>query len=656
MVSTDTNYTRGSAFDANLAALVASLPAAAAASSSAFAKNITGAPPDQAYGLAQCRADVNASVCLACLGAVARDVAGKCPGQKRAVHFYEACLLRHSNASFFGADDESYAIGLCNAQNATQPEQFMPRLGALMSNLTEKAAYGTPRLFAAGAADVTPFEKIYGMAQCTRDLPADDCKACLSSAVGYIPKLCGAKQGGRIVHRTCSVRFEEYPFYNPQAVEVAMSPAPVPAPPSGTGPVNGSNIPAPAPGSNGGNHTARTALLISIPAAATLVVLLLVVVYFCKRNRKPHNHASIASSRRGDEDEMRSSDFILYDFSTLRTATGNFSEKNKLGEGGFGPVYKGTLSNGQEIAVKRLSTTSQQGQEEMKNEVVLVAKLQHKNLVRLLGCCIEEHERLLVYELLSNNSLDKILFDRARQKELSWGQRFKIIEGIGRGLLYLHEDSRLKVIHRDLKASNILLDAEMNPKISDFGLAKLFNIDSSVANTSRIAGTYGYMAPEYVMHGMVSAKSDVFSYGVLVLEIVTGRRNGYTQDSGPLEDLLTFVWRRWNRGSVQQLVDGCPADGRQPQEILRCFHVGLLCVQEDPNLRPSMASVVSMLHSRSITMPAPKSPASLITARRGSSGREDQPSAAQEQWINDASVYDVESRVDGSARTTSMDQ
>ncbi|CAO1948025.1 unnamed protein product [Urochloa humidicola] len=353
---------------------------------------------------------------------------------------------------------------------------------------------------------------------------------------------------------------------------------------------------------------------------------------------------------------MRSSESLLYDLSTLRAATDNFSEENKLGEGGFGPVYKGTLQNGQDIAVKRLSATSQQGQLEMKNEVFLLAKLQHRNLVRLLGSCIEDHERILVYEFLTNSSLDKILFvtgklnlqDPARQPELTWGQRHKIIEGIGRGLLYLHEDSRLTIIHRDLKASNILLDVHMNPKISDFGLAKLFNIESSVGNTSRIAGTYGYMAPEYALHGIFSAKSDVFSYGVLVLEIITGRRNTYTHASGPSEGLLTYVWRHWSRGSVQPLLEGCPGEGRRPQEILRCIHVGLLCVQEDPQLRPGMASVVVMLNSRSITLPAPAAPAFAVTGNAQgavrSDDREDPLVRSRGHSVNDVSVSAVEPR------------
>ncbi|RLN27808.1 putative receptor-like protein kinase [Panicum miliaceum] len=405
---TNTNYTRGSAFQANLDALLSSLPAAAAASSG-FAKNVTGsAPGSQAYGLAQCRADLNASDCRACLDGSARDMGARCPGQKSAMLIYDGCLLRHSNASFFGAADASVGLFIVNPQNTTEPEEFRSRLGALMRNLTARAAYASPRMFAAGETALTPFVNIYGMAQCTRDLAADDCNSCLTSAVASIPSCCDGKQGGRVIYRTCSIRFEVYPFYNAQAAEAAMLPAPAPAP--GGGSVNGSDHSG--PGSNGSNRTVRTALLVSVPVAVVLLVLVLVLVpaYLFKRNRKPRKHSQIASTRHGDDEEMGSSESLLYDLGTLRAATDNFSEENKLGEGGFGPVYKGTLRNGQYIAVKRLSATSQQGQVEMKNEVVLVAKLQHRNLVRLLGCCIEEHERLLVYEFLTNNSLDKILF------------------------------------------------------------------------------------------------------------------------------------------------------------------------------------------------------------------------------------------------------
>uniref|UniRef100_A0A453T8M0 Protein kinase domain-containing protein n=3 Tax=Aegilops tauschii TaxID=37682 RepID=A0A453T8M0_AEGTS len=296
--------------------------------------------------------------------------------------------------------------------------------------------------------------------------------------------------------------------------------------------------------------------------------------------------------------DIESVDSMMIDISTLRAATGDFAESNKLGEGGFGAVYKGTLPDGEEIAVKRMSNSSTQGVEELKNELALVAKLSHKNLVRLIGVCLEQQERLLVYEFVPNRSLDLILFaqDAAKREQLDWTKRYKIIDGIARGLQYLHEDSQLKVVHRDLKASNILLDMKTSPKISDFGLAKIFGRDQTQGVTNRVVGTHGYMAPEYMMRGNYSVKSDAFSFGVMVLEIVTGRKN--TDDgSRQSEDLLTKVWEHWTTGTVMKVVDPCMNGSFSEKEVLKCVHIGLLCVQGNPVDRPTMSAVVIMLGS-----------------------------------------------------------
>ncbi|KAJ0983517.1 hypothetical protein J5N97_011772 [Dioscorea zingiberensis] len=211
-------------------------------------------------------------------------------------------------------------------------------------------------------------------------------------------------------------------------------------------------------------------------------------------------------------------------WSTVMAATGNFAAENILGKGGFGPVYKGKLE-GKEIAVKRLSRNSTQGVDEFKNEVILIAKLQHRNLVRLFGYCIQGEERMLIYEYMPNGSLDAFLFDKEKGVHLDWQARWRIIVGIARGLMYLHQDSRFRIIHRDLKASNILLDSAMNPKISDFGLARISGENESMTITRKVVGTFGYMAPEYALDGIFSVKSDVFSFGVLVLEIISGQRS-----------------------------------------------------------------------------------------------------------------------------------
>ncbi|CAL9013892.1 unnamed protein product [Prunus brigantina] len=299
----------------------------------------------------------------------------------------------------------------------------------------------------------------------------------------------------------------------------------------------------------------------------------------------------------------------LFSLRSILAATNNFSEANKLGEGGFGPVYKGILPENQEVAIKRLSKKSGQGHQEFMNELKLIAKLQHTNLVRLLGCCIEEEEMILIYEFMPNRSLDKFLFDPSEKKKLDWGRRFKIIEGIAQGVLYIHKYSRLKIIHRDLKASNVLLDGSMSPKIADFGMARIFGTNQTEADTKRVVGTYGYMSPEYALYGHFSEKLDVFSFGVLLLEIVSGKKNASFHHFEHSVTISGWAWELWKDSRGMEVIDEAVRETCPPHEALRCIHVGLLCVQESPADRPTMSSVILMLASEATSLPPTKEPA-----------------------------------------------
>ncbi|GJV10026.1 G-type lectin S-receptor-like serine/threonine-protein kinase [Tanacetum coccineum] len=307
-------------------------------------------------------------------------------------------------------------------------------------------------------------------------------------------------------------------------------------------------------------------------------------------------------------DGRNANDLLVFSVASIMAATNDFSDENKLGQGGFGPVYKGKLSDGREVAIKRLSRTSGQGLVEFKNELILISKLQHTNLVRVLGCCIHGVEKMLIYEYMPNKSLDFYLFNETRKQELDWAARFNIIEGIAQGLLYLHKYSRMRVIHRDLKASNVLLDESMNPKISDFGMARIFSPNETQCMTKRVVGTFGYMSPEYLIGGTFSVKSDIFSFGVLMLEIVTGRKNSSFIHIDPTSSLIGYAWELYRKGDALELMDPTLARTCVVQQLLRTVHVALLCVQKHAADRPTTSDMISMLLNDTVSLPIPNEP------------------------------------------------
>ncbi|XP_025666723.1 probable LRR receptor-like serine/threonine-protein kinase At1g07650 isoform X1 [Arachis hypogaea] len=344
----------------------------------------------------------------------------------------------------------------------------------------------------------------------------------------------------------------------------------------------------PVPSENG--HKSYIILLAAcIVAAVGVLVLILLGVM----RRKGYIGGSNAVYK-----ELRGIDLQtgLFTLKQIKAATKNFDVANKIGEGGFGSVYKGLLLDGTVIAVKQLSSKSKQGNREFVNEIGMISGLQHPNLVKLYGCCAEGNQLILIYEYMENNCLSRILFgkDLDRKVKLDWPTRKKICLGIARALAYLHEESRIKIIHRDIKTSNVLLDKDFNAKVSDFGLAKLNEDDKSHVST-RIAGTIGYMAPEYAMRGYLTDKADVYSFGVVALEIVSGKSNTNYRPNEEFVYLLDWAYVLQERGNLLELVDPDLGSEYSTKEAMVMLNVALLCTNASPTLRPTMSQAVSML-------------------------------------------------------------
>lgn len=338
----------------------------------------------------------------------------------------------------------------------------------------------------------------------------------------------------------------------------------------------------------------KTNVVVVVGAVAGAIFLVLLVLCILRRKGLLGGKISVDRELRGLDLQTG-----LFTLRQIKAATKNFDAANKIGEGGFGSVYKGLLSDGTVIAVKQLSSKSKQGNREFVNEIGMISALLHPNLVKLYGCCVEGNQLLLVYEYMENNCVSSALFgrDASCKSKLDWPTRRKICLGIARGLAYLHEESRLKIVHRDIKTSNILLDKDLNAKISDFGLAKLHEDDNTHIST-RVAGTVGYMAPEYAMRGYLTAKADVYSFGVVALEIVSGKSNTNYRPKEEFVYLLDWAYVLQERGSLLELVDPDLGSEYSSEEAMVMLNVALLCTNASPTLRPIMSQVVSMLEGR----------------------------------------------------------
>ncbi|XP_028788543.1 cysteine-rich receptor-like protein kinase 25 [Neltuma alba] len=543
------------------------------------------------YGAFLCRGDLTPDACHDCASVAAKQILRRCPLDKKSVIWFNECMLRYSDEPFSSVSEEAPRLILMNTAASLNQSSFMSLLAETINAAeTQAVKGGADKKFATKEAKFSTFQTLYTLAQCTPDLTETTCETCLKRASSTLPSCCNGKIGARVLQTSCIVRYETYPFYQSSPVITPREPTPK------------------------GKTRISVAVVLAIVAPITTVLLLFLLLCWLGTRRASKKHILVPPAEENDV-EISSVEHVQFDLETVRLATNNFSHENKLGEGGFGEVFKGSLPNGQDIAVKRLSLSSRQGAEEFKNEVVLVANLQHRNLVRLLGFCLDGEEKILIYEFIPNKSLDHFLFNDERKIMLNWPKRYKIIQGIARGILYLHEDSRLRIIHRDLKASNILLDENLNAKIADFGMAKIFGADQTQGNTNRIVGTFGYMPPEYAMHGNLSVKVDVYSFGVLILEIISGQKSTSFQEPNYDEHLLNYAWRKWKDGTPLEVLDVSLRDSYNREEVRRCIQIALTCVQEDPAQRPTMQTIVLMLNSYSVSVAIPERPPFLVHSR-----------------------------------------
>lgn len=544
--------------------------------SSGFGMAITGSGPDANYGLAQCYGDLPLLDCVLCY-AEARTLLPQCFPFNGGRIFLDGCFMRAENYSFFeefkGPGDEIVCGNKTRKSSQFEQSTRQALQHAIGSAPTNKG-YARAEVAVTGTN-----ESAYVLADCWRNLDESSCRACLDNATSSILK-CFPWSEGRALNTGCFVRYSDINFLNKEV--------------------------------GNGSSKGRTIVIIVtvLSTVVFLVVGVVIGVYYWK-------HKMIQKKRKGSNDVEKlvktlNDSSLNFKFSTLEKATGFFDNANKLGQGGFGTVYKGVLADGREIAVKRLFFNNRHRAADFYNEVNIISSVEHKNLVRLLGCSCSGPESLLVYEFLPNKSLDRFIFDANRGKALDWEKRYEIITGTAEGLVYLHENNNIRIIHRDIKSSNILLDSKLRAKIADFGLARSFQEDKSHISTA-IAGTLGYMAPEYLAHGQLTEKADVYSFGVLLLEIVTGRQNNRSKTSEYSDSLITIAWNHFQQGTIEELFDPNlhlhnHHDRNVKNEVTRVVHIGLLCTQEAPSLRPTMSKALHMLKKKDENLPAPTNP------------------------------------------------
>ncbi|KAJ0725758.1 putative protein kinase RLK-Pelle-DLSV family [Helianthus annuus] len=546
-----------------------------------FATASAGMGPNANYGLAQCYGDLSTTDCILCYDS-AHYATSRCFPYTGATVYQDGCFMRFQNYSFYEeyvGPGDTFICGNTTRKNGVfQDSARRAVLAAGKDALTNGEYFAREEVVISGTVN----ESAYVLANCWKTLTANSCRSCLEAASVSIMR-CLPWSEGRALMTGCFMRYSDTDFLNPE----------------------------PSRSKNRGSSGRMIAVITVVVSSIVILAVALLTALYMRRWRW------LQQKRTGSYDTKKLAKILTdsslnFKYSTIEKATSSWDDSNKLGEGGFGTVYKGVLPDGREIAVKRLFFNNKFREADFYNEVNMISSLEHKNLVRLLGCSCSGPESFLVYEYLPNMSLDRFIFDAIKGKELNWEKRFEIIIGTTEGLVYLHENTKNRIIHRDIKASNILLDLRFRPKIADFGLARSFQGDMSHISTA-IAGTLGYMAPEYLALGQLTEKADVYSYGVLLLEVVTGLQNNRSKNSEYSDSLVSIAWRHFQQGTVEEILDPNLMFHTYPnlsfkKEAIKVAHVGLLCTQEAPSLRPSISLALKMLVKDDESLPAPSTP------------------------------------------------
>ncbi|KAK1401907.1 Cysteine-rich RLK (RECEPTOR-like protein kinase) 42 [Heracleum sosnowskyi] len=523
------------------------------------------------YGMVQCRNYLSSADCVACLDVAWTQIRQNCSTADGGHVIYEGCFLRYEAHNFFRQSllvtFESTA-GVCSTnQSKSEATDFTPVVEGLITDLVSV----TPKIDGFFAATTRPVfnggvtTTVYAVAQCIENISQKDCQSCLRTGYSNI-KSCPPASGGSSVDAGCFIRYSDSSFFPDNSI-IDITPY-----------LQGA-----------GNSSSKMTIIGGAVGGICLLLLIMSVLLWYQLMRK----RKIA--RRGDIFGLtKLQGPVIYSFSDLKSATKSFSEDFKIGEGGFGDVYKGIIKNGDAVAVKKLSIATSKARTDFESEVRLISNVNHRNIIRLLGCGSRGSELLLVFEYMENGSLDTFLYGE-KKGSLSWKQRVDIIIGIAKGLAYLHEQFHLRIIHRDIKSSNILLDDDYQPKIADFGLARLIGDDQSHL-TTRFAGTLGYTAPEYAIHGHLSEKVDTYSFGIVVLEIVSGRRCSNLNIEPDTDSLLIHTWTLYESDMHSDLID----ETLDPEEyninnVKKIIEIALMCTQSPTSVRPAMSEVVVSL-------------------------------------------------------------